>query len=332
MQTPIKYRIVGLEEATMDTPVLDRHMLVPDLLHLESIAHYLSDVYEIKPQIDTDEFWETFYSSVPEAFALLLDHRSELVKSNNQSYKKLNNEFYDGMATQPAMGLVHSMQYNFIFDTIALSMSLSAVLRPRRILDIGCNSGYLANWLSLANGIDVVGVDPSVESINTANRIAKQLKSNATFAVGTHDSISINEKFDMIISAKSTIDPFNNRTKWRKWFERSLTPGGYLLLIGEEVNDALSTGKSLNLSHDLSVIHAELIGGHVFNCWDSDLALVYKYKGGDRRDTQRIVQEARLWWDKTFAPAMNDVTKPTPIGQRNQAWMRYRHYNKRSTT
>ena len=147
-----------METATLSPAInIDRMTLGPNEDTLVKIGDYLEGVYQILPIVESDEYWDLFYSSAPLAFSELYDRRAWLRQNGHLcEYRALNDAFYDGMAEQPALSLVHSTQYNGIFDTIAMTTALVELTGARRVLDIGCKSGYLSNWLATHVGCDVV--------------------------------------------------------------------------------------------------------------------------------------------------------------------------------
>jgi 2-polyprenyl-3-methyl-5-hydroxy-6-metoxy-1,4-benzoquinol methylase len=72
--------------------------------------------------------------------------------------------------------------------------------KPKRILDIGCGNGYLCKLLS-ENGVECVGIEPTVEAINHAKNFAPK----ADFYVSScyeDPSESNLGKFDLVVSTE----------------------------------------------------------------------------------------------------------------------------------
>lgn len=69
-----------------------------------------------------------------------------------------------------------------------------------KILDIGCGTGTLSNYLSYL-GYDVTGVDFAENMIS----IARELVPNAKFIVSDIGSLELNDKFDGIVLARFLI-------------------------------------------------------------------------------------------------------------------------------
>lgn len=310
-----------METATI-TPTLDidRLTLGPNEETLFQIADYLETAYEIMPVIESDEYWDLFYSSVPSSFSTLYDKRAYLLQNGHKrAFLALNDAFYDGIALQPAMGFVHSTQYNGIFDTIALTTAFVELTGARRVLDIGCNSGYLSNWLSTHVGCEVVGFDPSVKSIETARSISVSLGNTAKFLTGMAHTVELDGKFDIIVAAKTTINMYKNRGAWQVWLSEHLNEGGLLIYIDESASHEAGVGTNLNLSDDFPVIFADNIGGFDFNRYVSELCLVFQRGVCSQQTPEEQFDEMCNWWGDRFQAVMNNPATQKPLGERNQA-------------
>jgi SAM-dependent methyltransferase len=97
----------------------------------------------------------------------------------------------------------------------------------RRMLDVGCNWG---RWSIAAarNGYDVIGIDPSIEAIMAARRIAQQLREHITYVVADARRLPFPDaSFDVVFSY-SVLQHFPHdavRTSVEE-FGRVLAPGG----------------------------------------------------------------------------------------------------------
>lgn len=101
----------------------------------------------------------------------------------------------------------------------------------RHFLDIGCSWG---RWCIAAarEGYNVVGIDPSLDAITAANRVARQLGVKATYLVAdaTHLPFS-KHTFDVVFSY-SVLQHFKEDDVRKTLFEasRTLKPRGVLLV------------------------------------------------------------------------------------------------------
>jgi protein-L-isoaspartate O-methyltransferase len=313
-----------METATLSPAIsIDRMTLGPNEETLVKIADYLETSYRIMPVIESDEYWDLFYAAVPSSFSMLYDQRAFLLKSGHKrAFLKLNDAFYDGMAVQPALGFVHSTQYNGIFDTIALTTALVERTGARRVLDIGCNSGYVANWLSTHCGCEVVGFDPSEKSIETAKSIGASLGNTAEFLMGMAHTIELDGKFDIIVAAKTTIDVYSSPGAWQVWLSEHLNEGGLFIYIGEEPTKAYSNGGPLIIGENFPLVFADNIGGFDFNRYKIEYGFVFQYGLHEERTVHAICDEKCEWWGARFQAVMNNPGIQKPLGQMNQAWSR----------
>ena len=313
-----------METATLSPAIhIDRMALGPNEDVLVNIADYLESVYQILPVVESDEYWDLFYASVPHAFSKLYDERAWLLRSGYVSeYRALNDAFYDGMAEQPALSLVHSTQYNGIFDTIALTTALVELTGAKRVLDIGCNSGYLSNWLATHVGCDVVGFDPSVKSIETAKSIGASLGNTAEFLTGMAHTVELDGKFDIIVAAKSTIDVYSSRGAWEVWLSEHLNEGGLFIYIGEEAMHAIENNCCLNVAPTIRLVFVDNVGGFDFNRYKLEYGFVFQYGVQPEKSWEVLFDEKCDWWGTRFQSVMNNPSTQKPFGERNQAWSR----------
>ncbi|MCF7794985.1 class I SAM-dependent methyltransferase [Patescibacteria group bacterium] len=103
-------------------------------------------------------------------------------------------------------------------------------LTTEKVLDIACGSGYGSYYLSLNNGLSVVGADVSADSVNKAKKSYQ--KDNLQFQVANALSLPFQDNsFDSVVSLE-TIEHFNisDQKLYLKELKRVLKPEGKLWL------------------------------------------------------------------------------------------------------
>ena len=110
-------------------------------------------------------------------------------------------------------------------------VALSGARPGERVLDVGCNGGYLARLLAAAvtPGGQVTGVDPAAAAIAYARRRAP---GNCSFTVGTAQALDVPDgSFDVVTSTLAIHHiPEPERPAAFGEMYRALRPGGRLLV------------------------------------------------------------------------------------------------------
>lgn len=110
--------------------------------------------------------------------------------------------FYDFIADPAIASVVHSMK------TDAIRAGGEAVGerigRNNKVLDLGCNIGYLSTWYARCGDTRVTGVDVSARSIATAQQMAATLRCpTVRFVAGDIRKLFRGERFDAIIDTQT---------------------------------------------------------------------------------------------------------------------------------
>jgi ubiquinone/menaquinone biosynthesis C-methylase UbiE len=119
-----------------------------------------------------------------------------------------------------------------IADRVA-DLALATCERPRRVLDVGCGTGYLLRRLGrrCPDAIELVGVDPSSPMIEAATRAADD--DRLRFSVGTAENLAYDEDvFDLVVSTTS-FDHWTDQLRGLRQCARVLVPGGALVLADQ---------------------------------------------------------------------------------------------------
>lgn len=158
-------------------------------------------------------------------------------------HRAMNEHLYEAACSWPAYDYGEGYFYQS-FDRIAVSglrntearvatMGLRDLLRGKRVLEIGCNSGFLT--LSVADVVErIVAFDINPHLIAIARAVAEYLGLfRASFAVSSFESFACDQGFDVVLSLAnhSTYDG-NTRQGLEEYFGRCrdlLAPGGLLV-------------------------------------------------------------------------------------------------------
>ena len=113
------------------------------------------------------------------------------------------------------------------------NLALATVASPRRVLDLGCGTGYLVRALAghYPDAERLVGIDAAPEMVRAAS--ATTHDDRLTFAVGVAEQIGHpDETFDLIVSTTS-FDHWSDQQAGFIECARVLRPGGQLVLVDQ---------------------------------------------------------------------------------------------------
>lgn len=124
-------------------------------------------------------------------------------------------------------------------------------LQPKRILDLGCGSGFLTKALHTRFlESEIVGVDAAPEMVRFAEEL--QLGPRVTFAVGDARSVEIPGSFDLICSASAL--------HWMRPFD---TLFGRIRLLAQTPTTTFAAAIMMERTLDeLHTLKSELFGAH----------------------------------------------------------------------
>jgi ubiquinone/menaquinone biosynthesis C-methylase UbiE len=115
----------------------------------------------------------------------------------------------------------------------AAELAVSADAAPRRVLDVGCGTGYLLRLLAARypQAAELAGIDAAPSMIETAHRAADDPR--LRFTVGTAERLPYpDDVFDVIVSTTS-FDHWADQLGGLRECARVLAPGGHLVLADQ---------------------------------------------------------------------------------------------------
>jgi len=140
-------------------------------------------------------------------------------------------EAFDERAPGYDRGWLGRLHHEIADRTAALAASL--VPAPRRVLDIGCGTGYLLRSLAVRypEAIELVGVDPAPSMIEVARRSSGDER--LWFAGGVAEHLPPGDRrFDLVVSTTS-FDHWSDQRAGLGECARVLAPGGRLVLVDQ---------------------------------------------------------------------------------------------------
>lgn len=135
---------------------------------------------------------------------------------------------FEERAASYEQGWLGRLHHEIADRTGALAVSVCAA--PRRVLDVGCGTGYLLRLLARQwpQASDLIGVDPSPAMIGAATRAAGD--GRMRFCVGAAERLPCpGGVFDLVVSTTS-FDHWSDQQAGLRECARVLRPGGSLVL------------------------------------------------------------------------------------------------------
>lgn len=128
-------------------------------------------------------------------------------------------------------GWLGNLHHEIADCTATLALDLPGT--PRRILDIGCGTGYLLRLLASRspNTIELVGVDPALAMIEAAK--ASSSDERLTFDVGLAEDLPYPRGFFDLAVSTTSFDHWSDQQAGLAECARVLTPGASLVLVDQ---------------------------------------------------------------------------------------------------
>jgi ubiquinone/menaquinone biosynthesis C-methylase UbiE len=112
----------------------------------------------------------------------------------------------------------------------AAELAVAVQAAPRRVLDVGCGTGYLLRLLAerYPQATELAGIDAAPSMIETAEQVADDQR--LRFTVGVAERLPFpDDAFDLVVSTTS-FDHWADQQEGLRECARVLAPGGQLML------------------------------------------------------------------------------------------------------
>jgi len=129
----------------------------------------------------------------------------------------------------------HGQLHKEISDRV-VALAISRVPAPRRVLDVGCGTGYVLRQLAarLPRASEFLGVDPAPKMIEVARSASSDERLN--FIRGAAERLPADKSaYDLVVSTTS-FDHWTDQAAGIRECARALAPGGTLVLTDQFSN------------------------------------------------------------------------------------------------
>jgi ubiquinone/menaquinone biosynthesis C-methylase UbiE len=135
---------------------------------------------------------------------------------------------FDARAPDYEQGLLGRLHHDIAEKTLAIALAVDP--SPRRLLDIGCGSGYLLREAAarLPDATELVGIDPAAGMIESARAAAADER--LVFEHGVAEELAFPDaSFDLVL-ATTSFDHWSDQPAGLSETARVLTEGGHFVL------------------------------------------------------------------------------------------------------
>lgn len=129
----------------------------------------------------------------------------------------------------------HGQLHKDISDRV-VELTLSRVPAPRRVLDVGCGTGYVLRQLAarLPRASEFLGVDAAPKMIEVAR--AASCDERLSFVRGTAEQLPADESACDLLVSTTSFDHWTDQAAGIRECGRALAPGGTLVLTDQFSN------------------------------------------------------------------------------------------------
>jgi ubiquinone/menaquinone biosynthesis C-methylase UbiE len=139
-------------------------------------------------------------------------------------------EAFEERARRYDQGWQGRMHHEIADRTVAVAAALPA---PRRVLDVGCGTGYLLGLLAARypDAIELAGIDPAPTMVEVAT--ASSGDGRLRFSAGVAENLPYSDQcFDLVVSTTS-FDHWSDQSAGLRECRRVIADGGHLVLVDQ---------------------------------------------------------------------------------------------------
>jgi predicted O-methyltransferase YrrM len=259
--------------------------------------------------------------SIWEKFVKIYNTRVDRIASGLKVSDELEREFYENIADEKLLSIVHSSKRSVIIDQICASYSVAQCLpNGSRILEVGSHAAHLGIYLASQTECSIISEDFSSRAIDLATfkgadlgRFRARVRNYCTW-----DGVA--ESFDLVIACCA--GDKHSTPKLIEYCTKQVRQGGLLFFVGD---DNLTASGRERVHHSLSsegftLVEADVAGGLELSGpeagYGSRMLLVFLKDGVGSIPIDFGDIAGRHW--RGFSEYANDPS--TPESRKTQAW------------
>jgi hypothetical protein len=223
----------------------------PNQALVDNINAYLTDVY-LFGAYDSEVDFETRVNDIQNESNREALESSLLEMSWSGGDEEIAHGLYALCGDIEVSGALHGWKRTLITDAMRISLAVCTHFAPDGlVVDLGCNSGYLLNWLCGITNRSGIGIDSSAAAIELANTLKPH--ENVEYLATTWRGAHCTEQASVIICS----DTQKLNAEFLDWVDQVLGENGYFLHIDEDLPDF----KMLK-NAGFGCQHCEITGGY----------------------------------------------------------------------